>query len=127
MMCSMKIDEFLRIMSAILIILLIIQGLDYIFGFGVNNYMFVLFCICFAFTMGGIYHNILSERKRKERMQYEQTVKDRLDIVQDLINQEFEQNGLTVEVIASQKALNRLKRELNIPDENHKHFDEEDD
>lgn len=124
----MKLDfnEFLRIMSCILIILLIIQGLDYIFGFGVNNYMFVLFCICFAFTMGSIYHNILAEHKRKDRIRYEQTVKDRLDIVQDLINQEFEQNGLTDEVITSQKALNRLREELNIPDENHESFDKED-
>lgn len=59
-------------MSCILIILLIIQGLDYIFGFGVNNYLFVLFCIVFAFTMGGIYHNILQEKQKKSMEEYKQ-------------------------------------------------------
>lgn len=55
--------EFLRIMTFVLIVLLIVQGLDYIVGFGVNNYLFILFCIAFAFTVGAIYHNILIEKK----------------------------------------------------------------
>ena len=61
----MRIDfnEFLRIMTCILIILLIVQGLDVIFGFGVNTFLFVLFCIAFAFTVGAVYHNVLMERK----------------------------------------------------------------
>lgn len=64
----MRVDynEFLRIMTCILIILLIIQGLDYLTGFGVNNHIFIIFCIVFAFTIGTIYHNILMERKAEE-------------------------------------------------------------
>ena len=118
-MFSMKIDfnEFLRIMSCILIILLIVQGLDYIVGIGVNNYLFIIFCITFAFTMGSIYHNILNERKRKERLEYEKTITEKLEIVQDLINQDFEVNGLTDEVIKSQMALNHLREELNLEDD----------
>lgn len=65
-------NEFLRIMTCILIILLIIQGLDYIIGFGVNNHIFIIFCIVFAFTIGTIYHNILMERKEEELKQHEQ-------------------------------------------------------
>lgn len=103
-------NEFLRIMSCILIILLVFQGLDYIVGFGINNYLFILFCIAFAFTMGCIYFNILAERKRK----YEQTVYDRLDIVQSLINEEFEKSGLTDEVLQSQLALNCLREDLGL-------------
>ena len=53
-------NEFLRVQTFILIILLVIQGLDYIFGFGVNNYVFLVFCIVFAFTLGSIYHNIIT-------------------------------------------------------------------
>lgn len=103
-------NEFLRIMSCILIILLVFQGLDYIVGFGINNYLFIVFCIVFAFTMGSIYFNIIAERKRK----YEQTVYDRLDIVQSLINEEFEKSGLTDEVLQSQLALNRLREDLGL-------------
>ena len=63
----MRIDfnEFLRIMTCILIVLLIVQGLDVIFGFGVNTFLFVIFCIAFAFTIGAVYHNVLMERKMK--------------------------------------------------------------
>lgn len=103
-------NEFLRIMSCILIVLLVFQGLDYIVGFGINNYIFIVFCIVFAFTMGSIYFNIIAERKRK----YEQTVYDRLDIVQSLINEEFEKSGLTDEVLQSQLALNRLRDDLGL-------------
>lgn len=103
-------NEFLRIMSCILIVLLVFQGLDYIVGFGINNYIFIVFCIVFAFTMGSIYFNIIAERKRK----YEQTVYDRLDIVQSLINEEFEKSGLTDEVLQSQLALNRLREDLGL-------------
>lgn len=28
-------------------------------GVGVNNYLFIIFCIAFAFTVGSIYHNVL--------------------------------------------------------------------
>ena len=62
-MWSLKFIDFLMIMVCILIILLIIQGLDYIVGFGVNNYMFVLFCVCFSFTLGSVYHHILRTRE----------------------------------------------------------------
>lgn len=64
----MRVDfnEFLRVMTCVLIILLIIQGLDYITGIGINNYLFVLFCIAFAFTIGSIYHNILMDRESIE-------------------------------------------------------------
>lgn len=63
----MRIDfnEFLRVMTFILIILLIVEGLNLIFGFGVNTFLFVLFCIAFAFTIGAVYHNVLMERKMK--------------------------------------------------------------
>lgn len=62
---SLDYNEFLRLMTSILIVLLIIQGLDYIFGFGVNNYLFIIFCIAFAFTVGTIYHNIMIDRRMK--------------------------------------------------------------
>ena len=51
--------EFLRVQSCIMIALLVVQALDYVFGFGVNPYMFVVFCIVFAFTLGSVYYNIL--------------------------------------------------------------------
>lgn len=122
----MRIDfnEFLRIMSCILIILLIVQGLDYIFGFGVNNYLFILFCIAFAFTMGSVYHNILAEKDKEDRALYEKTVQEKLDIVQGLINQEYAKSGLTEEVLKSQVALNKLRNELDLPDKD-KVVDEE--
>ena len=75
---NLDFNEFLRIMSAILIILLVIQGLDYIVGFGINNYIFVVFCIVFAFTMGGIYHNIIHERSKKSMDKYKKEVLDLL-------------------------------------------------
>ena len=62
----MEFEEFLRIMTCILIILLVIQGLDYIFGIGVNNYVFIVFCIVFAFTIGAIYHNIIEEKHKQD-------------------------------------------------------------
>lgn len=119
----MKIDfnDFLMIMSCILIILLIVQGLDYIFGFGVNIYMFIIFCIAFAFTMGSVYHNILDERRKK----YEQTVYDRLNIVQSLINDEYEKSGLTDEVLQGQLALNHVREELGLKDKNSVPVDDE--
>lgn len=82
MMCiymNLDFNEFLRIMSAIMIVLLIIQGLDYIFGFCVNNYMFILFCICFAFTMGGIYHNIIQERNKQDKGEYKEEILELLN------------------------------------------------
>lgn len=63
---ALDFNEFLRIMTCILIILLVIQGLDYIVGFGINNYIFIVFCIVFAFTVGTIYHNILVGRNKEE-------------------------------------------------------------
>jgi len=72
-------NEFLRIMSCILIVLLVFQGLDYIVGFGINNYLFILFCIAFAFTMGSIYHNIIIARNRKERRKFEKDIRGVLE------------------------------------------------
>ena len=56
---SIDFNEFLRVQSGIMIVLLVVQALDYVFGFGVNLYLFVLFCIIFAFTLGSVYYNIL--------------------------------------------------------------------
>lgn len=72
-------NEFLRVMSCILIILLVFQGLDYIVGFGINNYLFILFCIAFAFTMGSIYHNIILTRNKKERKKFEKDIRGVLE------------------------------------------------
>lgn len=52
-------NEFLRFQSCIMILLLVVQALDYVFGFGVNLYAFVVFCIVFAFTLGSVYYNII--------------------------------------------------------------------
>lgn len=101
-MMKLDFNEFLRIMSCILIILLIIQGLDYIFGFGVNNYMFILFCICFAFTMGGIYHNIIQERANQDMQDY----KEEVLILLNRINDEGLTNELTEELADKIAGLN---------------------
>ena len=53
-------------MTCILIALLVIQALDYVFSFGVNNYLFVIFCIVFAFTLGSVYYNIVISNNREE-------------------------------------------------------------
>ncbi len=111
-------NEFLRIMSCILIVLLIIQGLDYIVGIGVNNYLFIIFCIVFAFTMGTIYHNILEERNRKDIISRVDSINKRLDMIQEKINLEYELEGLSENVLLSQIELNKLRNELNIPDNN---------
>ena len=81
----MKVDfnEFLRIMSCILIALLVVQGLDYIFGFGVNNYVFVIFCISFAFTMGSVYYNILLSKQREINQDFNDMVHDVLMSIKD--------------------------------------------
>ncbi len=59
-------NEFLRFQSCIMIALLVIQASDYVFGFGVNLYAFVLFCIVFAFTLGSVYYNIIITNNRDE-------------------------------------------------------------
>lgn len=109
-------NEFLRIMSVILIVLLIIQGLDYIFGFGVNNYLFIMFCIAFAFTMGAIYHNIIETEKKKNLIDYEKSIGEKLDNIQNGVEKEYLMYGLTNEVLDSQVKLNELRNGLDEPD-----------
>lgn len=75
-MINFDFNEFLRVMSCILIMLLIVQGLDYIFGFGVNNYVFIIFCIIFAFVMGSIYYNVLLSRQREINHEFNVMVHD---------------------------------------------------
>ena len=99
-------------MSCILIILLIIQGLDYIFGFGVNNYIFIVFCIVFTFTMGSIYHNILDERKKNK----DRSIRERLNNIQSEIDDEYNRNGLTDTVSKTQFELDKLREELGFDD-----------
>lgn len=116
----MKIDfnEFLRIMTCILIILLIIQGLDYIFGCGVNNYLFIIFCIVFAFLTGSIYHNILMQRKSdSNNNEYKNKVQSNLEDIQEGIDKEYKRDGLTESVFEKQIELNTLRNALDIPDE----------
>ena len=91
-MIKVDFNEFLRIMSSILIVLLIFQGLDYIFGFGVNNYLFIVFCIAFAFTMGSIYHNIIIERENEIKEKYRVEIFEMLEVIRD--------NGLSDDSIA---------------------------
>lgn len=111
-------NEFLRIMTLILIILLVIQGLDYIFGCGVNNYLFILFCIVFAFTIGAIYHNILSYRKKNSGNEcLEDEIKVKLSELQDEINVLYEEQGLTDEVLNKQIVLNNMRNALNMSNE----------
>ena len=58
-------NEFLRIQVGIMIILLVVQALDYVFGLGVNPYLFIIFCIVFAFTLGSVYYNIVLSSRSK--------------------------------------------------------------
>lgn len=114
--------EFLRIMTWILIVLLVIQGLDYIVGFGVNNYLFIVFCITFAFTMGTIYYNILEERKAKEQendeKNAEEKIQEQLNEIQENIDREFKEKGLTDELLEAQVKLNEVRNELDLADKN---------
>lgn len=116
---EIEFNEFLRIMTCILIILLIVQGLDYIFGFGVNNYVFIVFCIVFAFTVGAVYHNILmnSEIKNSVKEKVDDEVREELNSVQDEIDELYEQEGLTDEVLDKQIELNTRRHEENVSDE----------
>ena len=110
-------NEFLRIMTAILIILLVIQGLDLIFGVGVNNYVFVIFCITFAFTIGAIYQNIIQERRKSDKQRCKESVKKRLKKLQEDINKEYEKFGLTDEVLENQVKMNEIRNEWDLTDE----------
>lgn len=103
-------NEFLRIMSAILILLLIVQGLDYIFGFGVNIYWFILFCIAFAFTLGSIYNNI----KTSNNNEFKERVYIKLNELQTILDGKIERKGMTRELNDCQEALTELKKELGI-------------
>lgn len=116
---DIEFNEFLRVMTCILIILLIVQGLDYIFGFGVNNYVFIVFCIVFAFTVGAVYHNILmnSEKKNSVKAKVDDEVREELNSVQDEIDELYEQEGLTDEVLDKQIELNTRRHEENVSDE----------
>ena len=118
---NLNFNEFLRMMTAILIVLLIVQGLDYIFGFGVNNYVFIVFCIVFAFTVGAVYHNMLLDKEEKVRKNSKKTVdenlRQKLNDLQDEINESYEQEGLTDEVLDKQIELNAMRHELDVTDE----------
>lgn len=119
----MKLDfnEFHRVVTCILVILLVIQGLDYIFGFGVNNYIFVIFCIVFAFTIGAIYHNVLEDKEDKK----ETLIKERINNIQSMIDKEFKENGLTESVIIAQEELDNLKNDLGLYNDNEEEVDVE--
>ena len=110
-------NEFLRIMTAILIILLVIQGLDLIIGVGVNNYVFVIFCITFAFTIGTIYQNIIQERRKSDKQRCKESVQKRLKQLQEDINKEYEKFGLTDEVLENQVKMNEIRNEWDLTDE----------
>ena len=110
-------NEFLRIMTWILIVLLVIQGLDYIFGCGVNNYLFILFCIVFAFTIGSIYHNILMERKNNICDVSKDSTLEKLNEMQEEINVLYEKEGLSDEVLDKQVEVNTIRNALDLPDE----------
>lgn len=110
-------NEFLRIMTSILVILLVIQGLDLIFGFGVNNYVFVIFCITFAFTIGAIYQNIIQERRKSDKQRCKESVQKRLKQLQEDINKEYEKYGLTNEVFENQVKINEIRNEWNMTDD----------
>ena len=102
--------EFLRVMTCILIILLIVQGLDYIVGFGINTFIFILFCITFAFTIGAVYHNILITRNSEDKKK----VASHLEGMQGLLNGKIEKEGMTEEISMCQSALNELRAELGL-------------
>lgn len=101
-------NDFLRTVTCILIILLVFQGLDYIFGFGVNNYIFIVFCIVFAFAVGSIYHNVLINRKSKGV----KAIRDALDKIQEDIDKEYADKGLSSDLLNAQVTLNKLKEDL---------------
>ena len=84
---ALDFNEFLRIMTSILIILLVVQGLDYVFGFGVNNYVFIVFCIVFAFTIGREMEN-QNEGELNERLQ-DELEKEVEELNKELDNAEF--------------------------------------
>ena len=107
---NLNFNELLRVLSTLLILLLIVQGLDLIFGFGVNNYVFIFFCIVFAFTMGCIYHNIQTSRNRE----FEESVYIKLDELQIILDGKIERQGMTNELRACQEALTELRKELGI-------------
>ena len=110
-------NEFLRIMTAILVVLLVIQGLDLIFGVGVNNYVFVIFCITFAFTIGAIYQNIIHEKRKSDKQRCKESVQKRLKQLQEDINKEYEKFGLTDEVLENQIKINEIRNEWDMTDE----------
>ena len=118
---NLNFNEFLRVMTAVLIVLLIVQGLDYIFGFGVNNYVFIVFCIVFAFTVGAVYHSMLLDKEEKVRKNSKKVVdenlRQKLNDMQDEINESYEQEGLTDEVLDKQIELNAMRHELDVTDE----------
>lgn len=110
-------NEFLRIMTCILTILLIVQGLDYIFGVGVNNYIFIVFCIVFAFTIGTVYHNIMMSRDVVEDVENNDDLRKELNLMQEEIDREYAEKGLVDEVLDKQIELNARRNELNVEDE----------
>ena len=109
-------NEFLRIMTSILIVILVAQGLDYVFGFGVNYFFFIIFCITFAFMMGTIYYNIIEERRKQSKSVFESEIKNLLDGIQEEINDEYEVNGLTDEILERQVRLNVMRSQLDMKD-----------
>ena len=109
---SLDFNDFLRLMSAVLIFLLIVQGLDLIFGLGVNKYLFIFFCIAFAFTMGSIYHNITTSKDKE----FNESVTIKLKELDGVLNGKIERQGMTKELIACQEALINLRKELGIED-----------
>ena len=111
-------NEFLRIMTAVLIVLLIVQGLDYIFGFGVNNYVFIVFCIVFAFTIGAVYHNmLLIKAEEVKEKKVDEGLREELNQLQDEIDEQYENEGLTDEVLDKQIQLNTMRHDMDVSDE----------
>ena len=71
-------SEFLRFQSCIMIALLVVQALDYVFGFGINTYAFIVFCIVFSFTLGSVYYNIIITNNREN---YEAKLREMEDMM----------------------------------------------
>ena len=71
--------EFLRFQTCIMTMLLVVQALDYVFRFGVNNYLFIIFCIVFAFTLGSVYYNIIITNNREEVEAKLKSMQDKID------------------------------------------------
>lgn len=71
--------EFLRFQTCIMTMLLVVQALDYVFSFGVNNYLFIIFCIVFAFTLGSVYYNIIITSNRAEIEEQIKALEDKID------------------------------------------------